>query len=96
MEDSFVSALDGLESVKAGGGSSKDICEKFAAEPSCPLISVEEAGVGGRVGRGIFESLPAVACPPFGRGPSGLSAIIYVQTVAGGARFTGLFNGRWD
>lgn len=37
----------------AGGGSSKDICRAENCDPSLPLISVEEAGVGRASGRGI-------------------------------------------
>lgn len=39
----------------AGGGSSKDICRVENCDPSFPLISVEEAGVGGWSGRGIGD-----------------------------------------
>jgi hypothetical protein len=55
VEDDFVDALEGREStvLKAGGGSSKDIWPNWG--PSFPLISTEEPGVGGRLGRGIFE-----------------------------------------
>jgi hypothetical protein len=53
-EDDDVSMLEVRESdAKAGGGSSKDMWEATKAEPSRPLRSVDEAGVGGRVGRGI-------------------------------------------
>lgn len=45
--------------VKAGGGSSKDMWEATKAEPSRLLRSVDEAGVGGRVGRGILRDISA-------------------------------------
>jgi hypothetical protein len=50
-----VDALEGRESAEAtaGGGSSNDICSVENCDPSLPLISVEEAGVGGCSGRGI-------------------------------------------
>lgn len=48
-DEAFVDALDGLESdpATAGGGSSKDICNGGNCPPSFPLISVDDAGVGG-------------------------------------------------
>lgn len=58
-EDCFVEELDGRDwawesaAATAGGGSSKDIWSGGKAEPSWPLISVEEAGVGGGSGRGM-------------------------------------------
>jgi hypothetical protein len=54
-EDFAEDALEGLDSppATAGGGSSKDICRDENCDPSFPLISVEEAGVGGCSGRGI-------------------------------------------
>jgi hypothetical protein len=54
-EDDFVDALEGRESTgfRAGGGSSKDIWPNWG--PSFPLMSEEEPGVGGRLGRGILE-----------------------------------------
>lgn len=46
-EDFAEDALDGCDSMPcAAGGSSKDIREENS-EPSLPLISVDEAGVGG-------------------------------------------------
>lgn len=49
--------LVGRDSIPAtaGGGSSNDICSEEYLEPSFPLISVDEAGVGGKVGRGIIK-----------------------------------------
>lgn len=49
-------ALEGRDSiaVTAGGGSSNDICKEENREPSFPLISVDDAGVGGSAGRGIL------------------------------------------
>lgn len=54
-EEGLVEALEGRESwaATAGGGSSKDIWRGGKWEPSWPLISVEEAGVGGGSGRGM-------------------------------------------
>ena len=53
-EDFVVDPLEGRCSMAIpGGGSSKDICREEDLEPSCPRISVEEAGVGGCSGRGI-------------------------------------------
>jgi hypothetical protein len=54
-EDFADDALDGCESIPgtAGGGSSKDICKEETCDPSRPLISVDEAGVGGCCGGGI-------------------------------------------
>ena len=48
--------LERLDSppATAGGGSSKDICRDEYGNPSFPLISVDEAGVGGCSGRGIM------------------------------------------
>lgn len=40
----------------AGGGSSKAICSDPSWGPSWPLISVDDAGVGGKDGRGISGS----------------------------------------
>ena len=63
-EDDAADVLDGRESkVMAGGGSSKDICEEMK-EPSRLLRSVEEEGVGGAVGRGIFVDMRARARLP--------------------------------
>jgi hypothetical protein len=55
-EDFADEALEGWDSppATAGGGSSKDICREEKWDPSFPLISVEEAGVGGWSGRGII------------------------------------------
>ena len=55
-EDFADDALDGWDSppATAGGGSSKAICRVENWDPSFPLISVEEAGVGGWSGRGIL------------------------------------------
>jgi hypothetical protein len=52
----FVDALEGRDSMAgiAGGGSSKDICKAPNCGPSLALISVDDPGVGGIVGRGIF------------------------------------------
>lgn len=54
-EDDFLDALEGRESTgfRAGGGSSKDIWPNWG--PSFPIMSEEEPGVGGRLGRGILE-----------------------------------------
>ena len=42
--------------TRAGGGSSKAICRVASClEPSWPWMSVEEAGVGGKVARGMVE-----------------------------------------
>lgn len=42
--------------TRAGGGSSKAICRVASClEPSWPWMSVEEAGVGGNVARGMVE-----------------------------------------
>ena len=56
VEDFADDALEELDSLPAtaGGGSSKDICRPENREPSFPLISVEDAGVGGCSGRGIM------------------------------------------
>jgi hypothetical protein len=55
-EEEAAEVLEGRESkVRAGGGSSKDICEEMKREPSRLLRSVEEDGVGGAVGRGILD-----------------------------------------
>lgn len=52
-EDEAADVLEGRESkVRAGGGSSKDICEEMKREPSRLLRSVEEEGVGGSRGTG--------------------------------------------
>lgn len=54
----------------AGGGNSKAICScDSCLVPSCPAISVEEAGVGGRAVRGMFVAcVTAQQCdrPQFG------------------------------
>jgi hypothetical protein len=63
-EDCLVDELDGLDSAvaTAGGGSSKDNCREENWEPSLPLISVEDAGVGGGSGRGILAAGQLVSC----------------------------------
>jgi hypothetical protein len=53
----FVSVGDTIRGslVSAGGGSSKARCSVGTLPvPSFPLMSVDDAGVGGRVTRGIF------------------------------------------
>jgi hypothetical protein len=47
--------LPGLPSLAAtaGGGSSKASCSEAILEPSWPLMSVDDAGVGSSVARGI-------------------------------------------
>lgn len=62
-EEEAVEVLEGRESkVRAGGGSSKDICEEMKWEPSRLLRSVEEEGVGGAVGRGILDRIESEGC----------------------------------
>lgn len=56
--DVLVSEGETLEAscVKAAGGNSKASCsEARFLEPSWPFMSVEDAGVGGSVGRGIVR-----------------------------------------
>lgn len=72
-EDEAADVLEGRESkVRAGGGSSKDICEEMKREPSRLLRSVEEEGVGGAVGRGILDRIESegykLGCLVLGRG----------------------------
>lgn len=56
VEKSLMEELEGREpAATAGGGSSKDIWRGRKLEPSWPLISVEEAGVGGGSGRGMLR-----------------------------------------
>lgn len=61
-----VEAADVLEDreskVRAGGGSSNDICEEMKLEPSRLFRSVEEDGVGGAVGRGILDRIESEGC----------------------------------
>lgn len=53
--DSDCGGFGGSFEVMAGGGSSKAIWRAASClEPSWPLRSVDEAGVGGKTGRGIF------------------------------------------
>ena len=40
----------------AGGGRAKDVSREERRELSLPIMSVEEAGVGGRPGRGMTEA----------------------------------------
>ena len=52
---SAVAGRDASLEVMAGGGSSNDICRLARCfVPSCPGRSVDEAGVGGSVARGIL------------------------------------------
>lgn len=58
-EEDFCDALEETDSAPdiAGGGSSKDICRLEKWEPSLPLISVDDPGVGGGSGRGIANDM---------------------------------------
>lgn len=83
--ESLVEAVEGRDSpppATAGGGSSKDIWREENCEPSLPLISVEEAGVGRCSTRGILAAERAlrfklVSCATCALAPPSMYVYIY-------------------